>query len=66
MTGPELKSYRLTAKFNQPQLAAIIGVTQGCISLWERERRVIPPWAELVVLRVLKPKVKVENSLHSA
>lgn len=43
MTGPQLKAARRRRKWNQQQLAGLLGVSQAYVSLLERGRRRLPP-----------------------
>jgi len=56
MTGAQLKAKREQIGLTQSQLAKALGVNVGTISRWERDAREIPPYLELALQALKRPR----------
>ncbi len=54
MTGSELKKWREDWGLTQVRLAALLGIKGNTISMWENERRRIPPRSERAIRHLIE------------
>lgn len=67
MTGTEIRNLRQTFNLSQPQLAEVLGVSQGTVSRWERHADEIPPVdpGQARILRVLRDQTDNAEAVGS-